>query len=33
MRASFLKEEKIDHLSGGISREKRNVGYNKQDVQ
>lgn len=33
MRASFLKEEKIDHLSGGISREKRTVDYNKQDVQ
>lgn len=32
IRASFAKSDKIDHLSGGISREKRTVDYNKQNV-
>ncbi len=31
-RASFLKQEKIDHMSGGISREKRTVDYKKEKV-
>ncbi|WP_347562714.1 DNA polymerase IV [Clostridium sp. HBUAS56010] len=32
VRASFAKSGKIDHMSGGISREKRTVDYNKQNV-
>lgn len=32
-RAVFLGDDRIDHLSGGISREKRTVDYSKQDVQ
>ena len=32
IRASFAKSDRIDHLSGGISREKRTVDYNKQNV-
>lgn len=32
VRASFLKQERVDHLSGGISREKRTVDYNKEKV-
>lgn len=31
-RASFLEQEKIDHMSGGISREKRTVDYKKEKV-
>lgn len=32
-RAAFLKQERIDHLSGGISREKRSVDYSKEEVR
>lgn len=32
VRASFIKADRIDHMSGGISREKRSVDYNKQNV-
>ncbi|MDE6887644.1 MAG: DNA polymerase IV [Eubacterium sp.] len=32
MRASFLKQEQIDHMNGGISREKRTVDYSKIDL-
>ncbi len=32
-RASFLKQDKIDHISGGISREKRSVDYSKEKVE
>ncbi|MFR3727628.1 DNA polymerase IV [Lacrimispora sp.] len=32
VRASFAQIDKIDHMSGGISREKRTVDYNKQNV-
>lgn len=32
-RASFVTVEKIDHMSGGISREKRTVNYDKQNVR
>ena len=31
-RASFIKTASIDHMSGGISREKRTVDYNKQNI-
>lgn len=31
-RASFIKTEAIDHMNGGISREKRTVDYSKQIV-
>ncbi len=31
-RASFLEQEKIDHMSGGISRKKRIVDYKKEKV-
>ena len=31
-RASFAKSDKIDHMSGGISREKRSVDYSKQKI-
>ena len=32
MRATFIKQDKIDHVSGGISREKRSVDYTKIEV-
>ena len=32
MRASFIGS-KIDHMSGGISREKRSVDYDKVNVE
>lgn len=32
IRASFVKTKNIDHMSGGISREKRTVDYDKQDI-
>lgn len=32
-RAVFLEEKRIDHLSGGISREKRTVDYSRQEIQ
>ena len=32
MRATFLNQDKIDHTSGGISREKRTVDYSKIEV-
>lgn len=32
-RASFLKQEQIDHANGGISREKRTVDYSKVEVK
>ena len=32
LRASFLKQDKIDHLNGGISREKRTVDYSTQKI-
>lgn len=32
VRATFIKQDKIDHLSGGISREKRTVDYDKVEV-
>ena len=32
-RAVFLDDDRIDHLSGGISREKRTVDYSKLDVK
>ena len=31
MRASFLKS-RIDHMSGGISREKRSVDYEQERI-
>lgn len=31
-RASFIKPDSIDHMNGGISREKRTVDYSKQIV-
>ncbi len=31
-RASFLNDKAVDHMSGGISREKRTVDYNKQHI-
>jgi len=31
-RATFANQEKIDHVSGGISREKRSVDYSKVEV-
>lgn len=31
-RASFIKSISMDHMSGGISREKRTVDYNKQNI-
>lgn len=31
-RASFLQQEKIDHMNGGVSREKRTVDYSKEKV-
>ncbi len=32
LRASFLKQERIDHMNGGISREKRTVDYENEKV-
>lgn len=32
MRASFLNQDKIDHMNGGISRENRTVDYSKTDL-
>ena len=32
IRASFAKSDRIDHMSGGISREKRTVDYDKQNI-
>ncbi len=32
MRASFISTKNVDHMSGGISREKRTVDYSKQDI-
>ena len=31
-RATFIRQDKIDHVSGGISREKRSVDYTKIEV-
>lgn len=31
-RASFVKQERIDHMNGGISREKRTVDYSNEKV-
>lgn len=31
-RASFLKQDKVDHMNGGISREKRTVDYKSEKV-
>lgn len=33
MRASFLKKTKMDHMAGGISREKKTVDYSKTEVE
>ena len=33
VRASFLGQDKIDHMNGGISREKRSVDYSKEQVR
>ncbi len=32
LRASFLKQDQIDHMNGGISREKRTVDYSRLDI-
>lgn len=32
-RASFLHQDKIDHMNGGISREKRTVDYSKIHIE
>ncbi|EXG87877.1 nucleotidyltransferase/DNA polymerase involved in DNA repair [Clostridium sp. ASBs410] len=32
VRASFIKADKVDHMSGGISREKRTVNYETQNI-
>ena len=32
-RASFLRHDRIDHMSGGISREKRTVDYSNEKVR
>ncbi|CUX67979.1 DNA polymerase IV [Clostridium sp. C105KSO15] len=32
VRASFVKVDKVDHMSGGISREKRTVNYETQNI-
>lgn len=32
IRASFAKSDRIDHMSGGISREKRTVNYDKLNI-
>lgn len=33
MRASFLDDKRIDHISGGISREKRTIDYSNVEVK
>lgn len=33
MRASFLRASKMDHMSGGISREKKDVDYSKVEIE
>lgn len=33
VRASFLNQDKIDHIGGGISREKRSVDYRNEKVE
>ena len=32
LRASFLNQDNIDHMNGGISREKRTVDYSQIDL-
>jgi len=32
VRVSFIKADKVDHMSGGISREKRTVNYETQNI-
>ncbi len=32
LRAPFLKQDKIDHMNGGISREKRTVDYDREKI-
>ncbi|MBQ8325774.1 MAG: DNA polymerase IV [Lachnospiraceae bacterium] len=32
VRASFLKQDKVDHMNGGVSREKRTVDYSNEKV-
>lgn len=32
-RASFLMQDKLDHVNGGISREKRTVDYSKEKIE
>ena len=32
VRASFVKADKVDHMGGGISREKRTVNYKTQNI-
>jgi DNA polymerase-4 len=32
VRASFIKADTVDHMSGGISREKRTVNYETQNI-
>lgn len=32
LRASFLNQDRIDHMNGGISREKRTVDYTKENL-
>lgn len=32
IRASFIEHNKIDHMSGGISREKRTVDYSQEQI-
>ncbi len=32
VRASFIESNKVDHMSGGISREKRTVNYETQNI-
>lgn len=32
LRASFLNQDKIDHMNGGISRENRTVDYSRMDL-
>lgn len=31
-RASFLRQDRIDHMNGGVSREKRTVDYSREKV-
>lgn len=32
VRVSFLKQDKVDHMNGGVSREKRTVDYSNEKV-